>query len=124
MARHEGSRVTRIFVGILLVLGFLGYLLWALQNEETFRVVRKQLEHTAAGFVVSGEVYNASAASTPLNVEVAFFDEQGRELVKETVTLNNLDAGASATFRTQPQQLSHVKDYTIYLNTGRNMYGN
>jgi hypothetical protein len=103
---------------------FLGYFLWALRSEETFRVVEKKIEHTDNGVVVSGEVYNASASPTALNVEVSFFDSRGRELSKETVTLNSLDSGGHATFRTQPKQLPDVKDYTIYLNTGRNMYGN
>lgn len=123
MARHEGSR-TRTFGRALLVLVFLGYFLWALRSEEAFRVVSKKIEHTDEGIVVSGEVYNASASPTSLNIEVSFFNSHGHELSKETVTLGKLDAGASATFRTQPQQLSDVEDYTIYLNTGRNMYGN
>jgi hypothetical protein len=106
------------------VLVFLGYFLWALRSEEAFRVVSKKIEHTDEGIVVSGEVYNASASPTSLNIEVSFFNSHGHELSKETVTLGKLDAGASATFRTQPQQLSDVEDYTIYLNTGRNMYGN
>lgn len=124
MARHEGSHTTRTFGGALLVLLFLGYFLWALRSEETFRVVEKKIEHTDNGVVVRGEVYNASASPTSLNVEVSFFDSRGRELSKETVTLNSLDSGGRATFRTQPKQLPDVKDYTIYLNTGRNMYGN
>ena len=124
MARHEGPHTTRMFGGALLVLLFLGYFLWALRSEETFQVVEKKIEHTDNGVVVSGEVYNASASPTSLNVEVSFFDSRGRELSKETVTLNSLDSGGRATFRTQPKQLPDVKDYTIYLNTGRNMYGN
>ena len=124
MARHEGSRTTRIYGGALLVFLFLGYFFWALRSEETFRVVEKKIEHTDNGVIVSGEVYNASASPTSLNVEVSFFDSRGRELSKEIVTLDSLEAGGHATFRTQPKQLPNVKDYTIYLNTGRNMYGN
>jgi hypothetical protein len=111
-------------MGVLVVLAFLGYFLWALRSEEAFRVIDKKIEHTNEGVVVSGEVYNASSAATSLNVEVSFFDDRGRELSKETVTLDRLDAGVSAAFRTQPKRLPSMKDYTIYLNTGRNMYGN
>ena len=106
------------------MLVFLGYFLWALRSEEAFRVISKKMERTDKGIVVSGEVYNASTSPTSLNIEVSFFNSRGHELSKETVTLNRLDAGSRATFRTRPQQLSDVEDYTIYLNTGRNMYGN
>ncbi len=124
MARHEGSRTTRILGGSLLVLLFLGYFFWALRSEETFRVVEKKIEHTNDGVVVSGEIYNASSSPTSLNIEVSFFDSRGREIAKEIVALDSLDAGSRATFHTQPKRLPDMTDYTIYLNTGRNMYGN
>lgn len=103
---------------------FLGYFFWALRSEETFRVVEKKIEHTNDGVVVSGEIYNASSSPTSLNIEVSFFDSRGREIAKEIVALDSLDAGSHATFHTQPKRLPDMTDYTIYLNTGRNMYGN
>jgi archaellin len=124
MARRDGARARRTILWLLLLLVFVGYLLWALRAEETLRVVRKQLEQTSSGVVVSGQVYNATAAVAIVNVEVSFFDTRGRELSQETVVLHNVDAGATAEFRTQPKMLTEVKDYTIYVNTGRNMYGN
>ena len=53
-----------------------------------------------------------------------FNDGHGRQLSKEVIALSNLEPGATAAFRTHPQRLADVKDYTIYVNTGRNMYGN
>ena len=89
-----------------------------------FRVANKRLEYTDAGVVVSGEIRNTATTASAINVEVTFFDTHGRQLSKEVVTVNNLEAGATAAFRTQPKMLSDVKDYTVYINTGRNMYGN
>ena len=124
MARREGVRTKRTLLWLALLALFAGYLLWALRAEEVFRVANKKLEHTDAGVVVSGEVLNSTAAASAVNVEVTFFDGRGRQLTKEVISLSNLEAGATAAFRTQPKRFTDVQDYTIYVNTGRNMYGN
>ena len=124
MARREGIRRKRTLGWLVVLAVFLGYFVWSLRSEEVFRVVNKKLEQTPSGLVVSGEVLNTAAAATGVNIEVTFFDHQGRQLTQETVTLDHLSAGATTVFRTQPQQLANVKDYTVFVNTGRNMYGN
>src|SRR5262245_38677574 len=124
MARRDGIRVQRTVLWLFFLVGFVGYLLWELRAEEALRVVNKKLERTSAGVMVSGEVYNATTAAAAVHVEVSFFNSRGREVSKEVVILDNLDAGATAAFRTQPKVLNDVQDYTIYVNTGRNMYGN
>lgn len=124
MARREGARPQRTLLWLAVLVVFATYLIWALRAEEVFRVANKKLEYTDAGVVVSGEVHNTAAAASAINIEVTFFDARGRQLSKEVITLNNLEAGATAAFHTQPTMLTDVKDYTIYVNTGRNMYGN
>jgi len=124
MARREGTRTWRILVWLMVLVVFVGYLLWALQSEEVFQIINKKLEQTPAGVVVSGEIYNAAEATSTVNVEVTFFNGQGQQLGQEVVTVDNLDAGATAPFRTQPQRFGAVRNYTIHVNTGRNMYGN
>lgn len=124
MARREGVHKRRAFGWLLVLAVFLGYFVWALQSEEVFCVVNKKLEQTPNGVVVSGEVQNTAVAATGVNVEVTFFDHQGRQLTQETVTLDHLAPGAIVPFRTQPRPLTTMKDYTIFVNTGRNMYGN
>jgi hypothetical protein len=124
MARREGSHRRSPLLWLTVLVVFVAYLIWALRAEEAFQVTRKKLEHTDSGVVVSGEIRSTATAASAVNVEVTFFDAQGRQLGKETVTLPNLEAGATAAFRTQPKTLPEVKDYTIYVNTGRNMYGN
>ena len=124
MARREDARMKRTWGWLVVLAVFLGYFAWALQSEEVFRVVNKKLEQTPNGLVVSGEVLNTAATASGVNIEVTFFDHQGRQLTQETVTLDHLAAGATAPFRTPPKLLTNVKDYTIFVNTGRNMYGN
>lgn len=124
MARRRNKRIIRTIVGLLCGFGFAGYMIWALQAEEAFRVVSKKLEQTSAGLVVSGEIYNVSATTASVNVEVAFFSNDGRKIAEEVVELSQLPIGSSASFRTQPKMLFDVKDYSIYLHSGRNMYGN
>ncbi|MGE0824104.1 MAG: FxLYD domain-containing protein [Candidatus Binatia bacterium] len=124
MARRQNIRRQRTLLWLGVAVVFLSYFFWALQAEEVFRVVTKKLEQTEAGVVVSGEVHNTTATPSAVNVEVTLFDEQGRKLSEETVALSPIDAGGTAVFRTQPKRLTAVKDYTIYVNTGRNMYGN
>jgi hypothetical protein len=124
MARREDARTKRTLLWLVLLTLFAGYLLWALRAEEVLRVRNKKLEYTDAGVVVSGEVHNTATAVSTVNVEVTFFDGRGRELTKEVISLSSLEAGATAAFRTRPKRLTDVQDYTIYVNTGRNMYGN
>jgi hypothetical protein len=111
-----------LWLAVLVV--FATYLLWALRAEEVFRVTNKKLEYTDSGVIVSGEIRNTAATASAVNVEVTFFDARGRQLSKEVITLDNLETGATVAFHTQPTRLTDVKDYTIYVNTGRNMYGN
>ena len=124
MARRDGARTQRTLLWLAVVSVFAAYLIWALRGEEIFWVANKKLEYTAAGVVVSGEIRNTAAAASAANIEVTFFDARGRQLGKEVITLDNLEAGATVGFRTQPKVLANVQDYTIYVNTGRNMYGN
>ncbi len=124
MARREGIRAQRTVLWLVGLAVFAAYLIWALRAEEIFQVVSKKLEYTDTGVVVSGEVRNTAAGASAVNIEVMFFDPQGRQLAKEVVTLDTLAAGATTAFRTPPRMLTDVKDYTIYVNAGRNMYGN
>jgi hypothetical protein len=124
MARSEGKRTQRTVVWLAVISILIGYFFWALQAEEVFRVVSKKLEQTDAGVVVSGEVHNTTTSASAINVEVTLFNDRGQKLAEETVVLADVQAGGTVPFRTQPKQLTNVKDYTIYVNTGRNMYGN
>lgn len=124
MARSRNKRKVRTILGLIGVLSFAGYMVWALRAEDSIRVVSKKLERTAAGLVVSGEVYNASKATTSVNIEVSFYSHNGQKLADEVVELHALPGGGSAPFHTQPREISNVKDYSIYINSGRNMYGN
>ncbi|HEV8713043.1 MAG TPA: FxLYD domain-containing protein [Candidatus Binatia bacterium] len=124
MARRKGSHLRGPLPWLAVLIVFVAYLIWALRAEEAFQVTHKKLEYTDSGVTVSGEIHNTAATAATVNVEVTFFDAQGRQLGKEAVTLHDLGAGTTAAFRTQPKMLADVKDYTIYVNTGRNMYGN
>jgi hypothetical protein len=124
MARRESGRRQRTIGWLIIMAGFLGYFVWALRSEEVFRVVERNLEQTPSGLVVSGAVLNTAAAATGVNVDVTFFDDRGRQLTQETVTIDHFAAGATVPFRTKPKPLATVKNYTIHVNTGPNMYGN
>jgi len=124
MARRKGTHLRSTLLWLAVLIVFVAYLIWALRAEEAFQVTHKKLEYTDSGVTVSGEIHNTAAATATVNVEVTFFDAQGRQLGKEVVTLPNLEAGTTGAFRTQPKLLPGVRDYTVYVNTGRNMYGN
>ena len=124
MARREDVHRRRTFGWFIILTVFLGYFVWALRSEEVFRIVKRQLEQTPRGLVVSGEVLNTAAPATGVKVDITFFDQRGRQLTQETVTLDYLAAGATVPFRTQPKVLTTMKDYTSHVNTGPNMYGN
>ncbi|MSQ47387.1 MAG: hypothetical protein EXR78_03195 [Deltaproteobacteria bacterium] len=124
MARREGGHRRRTVGWLIVLTVFFGYFVWALRSEEVFRVVERKLEQTPSGLVVSGAVLNTTATATGVNVDVTFFDHHGRQLTQETVTIDHLAAGATVPFSTKPIMLTTMKDYTIHVNTGPNMYGN
>lgn len=111
-------------VGAVLALGFVGYVAYTLLYSEPVKVLHSQLSHSKEGDFVSGAVENTGPDNESISLEIRYFDEGGHQVASDTVKLDRLSSGATLDFNTAPRALPPSVSYTIYLNHGRNPYGN
>jgi hypothetical protein len=109
---------------LLAALGFAAYVLYALIGVEPIKVAESRLVRSGDQVSVEGELRNTGDDTGPIEVEVRYFDRAGRAVGKDTVSVEGLRGGAAAHFRSTPRPDNGVADFSIYLNHGRNPYGN
>jgi hypothetical protein len=113
------TRTISILLGLLVVTA-----VWrSMREEERFAVENPHLEPVAGGTRVVGTLVNQGEAAPLVKVEVSVIAADGRPAEKETVELRDVAAGARTPFATPPHP-GEVKSYSIYVNQGRNPYGN
>src|SRR6266851_4437164 len=97
---------------IILAVGiaFAAYVFHSLARTEPVEVIQTRLEHQGGKVFVAGQVKNTGSS--------------GRPLGEDALQLNALGAGEVAAFKSPPHTLDGVADFSIYLNHGRNPYGN
>jgi hypothetical protein len=96
-----------------------------LMHTEPVKVVQSRLVHQGNEVFVAGELRNNSANSTgPFDLEIHYYDRAGRPLGEDTVQVGPLRAGAAERFRGPAHAPDAVADFSLYLNHGRNPYGN
>jgi hypothetical protein len=115
------ARVT----GLVIALSFVGFVIYSLLQTEPVKVLHPQLQHSSDGAFVSGAVENTGSSEESVSLEIRYYDADGRQVASDTVKLDQLGSGA-----TRPFSGSHLRklpadaSYSIYLNHGRNPYGN
>jgi aspartyl/asparaginyl-tRNA synthetase len=103
---------------------FAGYVLYGLMTVEPVKVAGTRLVRSGSEVSVEGEVRNTGDATGPVEIEVRYFDVNGHPLGKDTVSIGNMRRDAATTFKSPGRQLDGVADFSIYLNHGKNPYGN
>jgi hypothetical protein len=111
-------------IGVLLPLAFVAFVVWNFGHAEPFALDGLKLERAGEGVSLSGNVRNYGARTSLVRVEVTFFTADGREAGKETVELRDLEGGGEKPFRTPTLRGAGVASYSVYVNAGRNPYGN
>src|SRR5208282_3079001 len=112
---------------IIVLLGalcFAGYVFFALVGSEPVKVAETRLVRSGGRVLVEGEVRNTGDDTGPLQVEVHYFDRDGHSIGKDIVSVDGLRRGAAVHFKSPPRADDGVADFSIYLNHGRNPYGN
>ncbi len=109
---------------LLVALCFAGYVFFALVGVEPVKVAETRLVRSDGRVSVEGEVRNTGDDSGPLQVEVSYFDREGHSIGKDVVSVDGLRHGAAVHFKSPPRADDGVVDFSIYLNHGRNPYGN
>jgi len=105
-------------------LAFAGWVFYALHTAEPVRVLETSLQHEAAGVFVQGKLQNDGPDTGPVDIEVRYYDGGGHRLGADTVVVDKLPKGTVASFRTPPRAIDRAASFSLYLNHGRNPYGN
>jgi hypothetical protein len=105
-------------------LAFVGFVFYSLISVEPVKVVGSHLKHNGNRVFVVGQVRNTADHTRAIELEVHYYDRNGRPLGQDTLTLDGLAAGAVREFASPQRTIDGVEDYSIYMNNGRNPYGN
>jgi hypothetical protein len=112
---------------IIVLLGalcFAGYVFYSLTGVEPVKVAGTRLVRSGDQVSVEGDVRNTGDDTGPLQLEVHYFDRDGHSIGKDVVSMDGLRHGAAAHFKSSARADDGVADFSIYLNHGRNPYGN
>jgi hypothetical protein len=110
--------------GVVIALGFIGFVVYSLLQNEPVKVLNSHLQHTADGSYVSGAVENGGSAEESVSLEIRYYDGGGHQVGSDTLKLDNIRNGATRDFSGPKRNLPPDASYSIYLNHGRNPYGN
>ncbi len=110
-------------VVLLAAAGFAGWVFYSLVQSEPVHVTQSRLHRESGEVFVEGAVKN-SGPDTGVDIEVHYYDNSGRALGEDRVAIKELRRGAVAQFETPHRVLSGVSQFSLYVNHGRNPYGN
>jgi len=110
--------------GLAVAAGFAGFVVYSLLQTEPVKVLHPQLQHSGAGGFVTGAVENTGSAEESVSLEIRYYDARGHQVGSDTVKLDQIGNGATRYFAGPPRRLPPDASYSIYLNHGRNPYGN
>jgi hypothetical protein len=119
--RHRGGARWLILIGAVI---FCAVVLVLLYEAEPVEVIQSHLEQGGGQVYIAGEVHNRGNAPRAVKLELHYYDHDGHALGLDTLSLDNLPGGATRDFRGPVHQAGTIADYSIYLNEGRNPYGN
>jgi hypothetical protein len=110
-----------VLVGSLL---FVAYVFYSLFGVEPVKVAQSRMVRSGDQVFVEGELHNTGEDVGAIDVEVRYFDRSGHSLARDDVAIGSLKSGAGAKFKSVPRHLVDAAEFSIYLNHGRNPYGN
>jgi|YelNatPaOPRAMG01_1025707.scaffolds.fasta_scaffold04956_11 hypothetical protein len=103
---------------------FVALVFHSLVDVQPVHVLASRLERDDGKIFVVGKVKNTSSHPVGIDLEVHYYAKNGQRLGQDTISLNNLKAGEVAPFRSPPRALPGAAEFSLYLNHGRNPYGN
>ena len=73
---------------------------------------------------MAGQVRNRAGTANSVKLELHYYDQAGHALGLDTLDVDGLPAGSIRSFRGPAHEAGTIAGYSIYLNQGRNPYGN
>jgi hypothetical protein len=95
-----------------------------LAHVQPIKVIDSRLEHDGDRVFVAGDLRNTGAHPASIDLEIHYYDRAGRPLGADRLPVGPLGAGAQEHFRGPARAAGSVEDFSLYLNQGRNPYGN
>jgi hypothetical protein len=115
------------FARWLLIAGagaFCVVVLWLLMRSQPVQVTASRLEESHGQIYVAGQIRNQGDTASSVKLELHYFDQAGHPLGLDTISVDRLAAGSVRGFHGPPHDPGTIAAYSIYLNQGRNPYGN
>ncbi len=109
---------------LLVAAGFAGWVFYSLVQSEPVHVTQSSLRREGGKVFVEGTIKNSGPDTSTVDIEVRYYDRLGRKVGEERVELDGLRKGSSAQFETPHRALPDVAEFSLYVNHGRNPYGN
>ena len=103
---------------------FIGFVFYSLERIEPVKVVDGRIERQGDRVFIRGVLRNTGPDLQALALEVSYYDGQGHKLAADKVEVGLLRHGTDVPFKTPARELAGVSDFSIYLDRGRNPYGN
>jgi hypothetical protein len=116
-------RVSKIAI-VVLCLAFAGWVFYALHTAEPVRVMETSLKHVDGGVFVQGKIQNTGPDTGPVAIEVRYYDGGGHPVGRDKIVVDKLPQGRVVSFRTPARAIDRAASFSVYLNHGRNPYGN
>jgi hypothetical protein len=111
-------------IGIVAAIGFAGFVFYSLLHTEPVRVVMPRLQRNGSSESVAGAVENTGSSEQAIDLEIRYYDPHGHQVATDTVKIDHLGSGETRSFAGPPRALPDGASYSVYLNHGRNAYGN
>lgn len=109
---------------LILAVAFVGFVFYSLTHVEPVEIIQSRLERVDGRVFVTGELKNTSSHRRAVDLEVHYFDKTGRPLGQNTLKFAALPARGVESFKSPPVAIAGVADFSLYLNHGRDPYGN
>ncbi len=128
ISAREVRAETTVKKGSLIILVsslvFVALIFHSLLDVQPVQVLASRLERDNGKVFVVGKVRNTGSRAVAIDLEVHYYAKSGQKLGQDTISLNDLKAGEVEPFRSPPRVLPGVAEFSLYLNHGRNPYGN
>jgi hypothetical protein len=95
-----------------------------LADVQPIKVISSRLDHEGDKVFVTGDLRNTGTRPASIDLEIHYYDRAGRPLGEDRLQVGPLGAGAREHFRGPAHAAGSVEDFSLYLNQGRNPYGN
>jgi len=103
---------------------FIAWVFYALRTAEPVHVMESQLKRDGSQVFVLGKIQNSGPDTGPVDIEVRYYDAGGHAVGQDKIVVDKLQPGVIAQFQTPHRAIDGAQSFSLYVNHGRNPYGN